>query len=320
MNEELLRRMLAEEAARVEVSPVALASIRRRIRRRWWRRIRVVPIGRGLVGAAAVVLTCVVGVSTCGPLAGPGSPAGPVTAPVAVYYQGGDPERRLYREFRQLAVGDGSSAARVRAAVRELLAPDGADDPDYGSGWPAGSGLRGVTVDTGTATVDLSGVAGRSGAVSHPADDRGAEQTVQQLVWTVTAVTGITGVRVLLDGAPVDRLWERVDVRGVLRRGPAVDVLAPVWLIDPQQGDRVGGRFEVHVAALAGEPTVHLRVRQGDRTVAEQVLALSAGPSAQGEAELVLTLAPGDYTLRAYVVSVTDGAERFADDHRVTVG
>ncbi|MFI6762097.1 hypothetical protein ACIBF5_23455 [Micromonospora sp. NPDC050417] len=51
MNEELLRRVLAEEAARVEVSPAALAAIRRRIRRRWWRRIRRLPwlVGRGRV-------------------------------------------------------------------------------------------------------------------------------------------------------------------------------------------------------------------------------------------------------------------------------
>ncbi|MFK3985383.1 GerMN domain-containing protein [Micromonospora sp. NPDC050397] len=336
MNEELLRQVLADEAGRVEVSPVALDSIRRRIRRRrwWWRRTRFASLDRLLVGAA-VVVACAAVVSTCGPPVRPGpapspgaepsspgaepSSAGPATAPVAVYYQGADPEHGLYREFRPLPVGDGSPADRVRAALRHLVESAGARDPDYRAGWPPGTRLRAVTVSAGTATVDLAGAAAPV-PVSGSADDRVAAQAVQQLVWTATAVTGITGVRLLLDGVPVDRLWDRVDVREVLGRAPAVDVLAPVWLISPQQGDRVGRDLEVHVAGTVGPAGVHLRVLQGNRTVTERLLTLSAGSPAQGEARVRLSLPPGDYTLQAYAAAATGGGVRHLDDHEVTVG
>jgi hypothetical protein len=364
MNEDLLRRVLAERAAQVEVSPAALDTIRHRIRHRRWRWIRVPYVAGAVTAVTAVAAALAVGLGSCVPLgppaparpagtpvgptpppgtpeptpqpeltadpsAGPdptgpvdrtgpaGDPArpqtGPVTASVAVYYQGADRRRTLYREFRRLDVGDNSTAAWIRAAVRQLLVAGSARDPDYGSGWPAGARLLAVSVSAGTATVDLAG------AVANPADDRTAAQAVQQLIWTVTAVRGVTGVRLWLDGAPVDRLWGRFDVRGVLHRAPAVDTLAPVWLVSPQHGDTIGRTFEVHVAGIVPEATAQLRVRQGDRTVTEQMLTLSEGGPAQGELKITLTLRPGDYTLQAYAISLADGTEQHLDDHWVMV-
>nr|MDT0663326.1 GerMN domain-containing protein [Micromonospora sp. DSM 115978] len=253
------------------------------------------------------------------------SPTG--SAAVAVYYLGRPavyPDQpaatrdqpaalRLYREFYRLDVGDGSAGDRVATAVRRMLDPRGPDDPDYSSGWPTGTRLRGASVSQGVATVDLAG-AGTNGV---PAAT--ARQAVQQLIWTVTAVDGVDGVRVQLDGSAVDRLWDTVDVRGVQRRGPAVDVLAPVWLVAPQHGVTVGRDVAVHVAGIVAEATVHLRVRQGARTVEERALTLSAGRPAQGEARLTVRLPPGDYVLQAYTISAADGTELHIDDHTIEV-
>lgn len=386
MNEDVLRRILEAEAAKVEVRPDALPAIRRRIaaRRPWYQRgLRYErgagyqrepnPSARGfgaLVAVAASVAAIAVGVVSCLPPApvepptpadtnpsatlvtptpGPGvttpgtatltpspaatvpGPAGPTPAPgrsatigappgggvvasVAVYYQGDDQGRpRLYREFHRLSVGDGSAAARVTTAVREMLAGRTAADPDYGSGWPSSAVVRGVHVTDGVAVVDLSGAAANS------ADDAEAELAVQQLVWTATAVSGVTGVRVRSDGAPVERLWGRIDVSGTLRRAPAVDVLAPVWLVSPQHGSSVGRTLQVHVAGIVFEATAHLRIRQNGRTVTERVLTLSIGAPQQGETRLDVTLPPGTYVLEAYEISAADGSELHLDDHIVTV-
>ncbi|GIG92437.1 GerMN domain-containing protein [Plantactinospora endophytica] len=380
--EEVLRRVLAAEADRIEPGPGALPGIQRRIRagdragaRRWWRGPgRALPRGaRGRWGgwsplaagtvtvATLNVAAVVVGLASTvvptpserpGPppgaagaersatpvptvddvRPGPTPPGGPVapsagqstgtqttapaatTAALAVYYLGGDPARpRLYREFHRLWLHDGSARDRITAALRNLLDSPVGMDPDYRSAWPEGTDLRDVTVGDGVATVDLAGAA-RAGV-----DEVTARLAVQQLVWTVTAVPGVSGLRLRLDGAPVDRLWGRVDISGVLRRAPAMEVLAPVWLISPQHGDAVGRSFQVHVAGILPEATAQFRIQRGSRTVREQFVTLSEAGPAQGERKFTVSLPPGRYTLTAYAISLADGSEQYLDDHTVTV-
>jgi hypothetical protein len=221
---------------------------------------------------------------------------------------------KLYREFHRLAAGDGGAGARTRAAVAEMLAPAAAQDPDYGSGWPAGTRVRDVRVDNSAVTVDLGGAARNS------VGSEVAHQAVQQLVWTATAASAAPGVRLLVDGAPVDELWGHVDVRGVLRRAPAADVLAYVWLIEPQHGATVGRSFPVHVSGYVYEATINIRVRQGNRTVHTGFLTV-AGDGLFGEARTRLTLPAGRYTIEAFAPSQASGVDgpQFLDDHTITV-
>ncbi|MBE1488997.1 GerMN domain-containing protein [Plantactinospora soyae] len=236
------------------------------------------------------------------------------TASLAVYYQGGDPNRpRLYREFHRLWLRDGSAADRITAAVRNLLDGPTGMDPNYLNAWPVSTDLRGVSVSGGTATVDLAG------AARNEVGEAAARMAVQQLVWTVTAVPGVSGVRLRLDGTPVDRLWGTVDVSGVLRRGAAVEVLAPVWLIAPQQGDTVGRTFQVHLAGILPEATAQLRIQRDGRTVSERTITLSIAGPTQGEYRHSVTLPPGRYTLTAYAISLADGREQHLDDHVIEV-
>ncbi|MEE6261809.1 GerMN domain-containing protein [Plantactinospora sonchi] len=375
-DEEVLRRILAAHAERIEPDPDALPEIRRRIRDggrdasagRWPSPARVLPsfagrrwspVAAGVVTVAVLtvaavavglagglptatpeqVVAPVAGSATTPPQPSPPGSADPAPAPsdpatadpvapsaptgtdsdqrradLAVYYLGGPVDRpRLYREFHRLWLRDGSARDRVTAAVRNMLDGPSGIDPDHRTGWPAGTDLRGASVRAGVATVDLTGVS------RHTTDALGARLAVQQLVWTVTATPGVTGVRLRLDGAPVGRLWDRVDVSGVLRRAPAVDVLAPVWLISPQHGDTVRSTFEVHLAGILPEATAQLRIQQDGRTVHEQVVTLSIAGPAQGEKRLRITLPPGRYTLTAYATSLADGTEQHHDDHLVTV-
>jgi len=252
------------------------------------------------------------------PVTGPAA-----TASLAVYYVGVDRQTaengtpndrpRLYREFRRLPAGDAGPVARTRAALTEMFAHRTAADPDYANPWPADSRVRDIRVDADTVTVDLAG-AGANGVGAET-----ARLAVQQLVWTATAASERTDVRLLLDGRPADQLWGQVPVGGALRRAPMADVVAAVWLISPQHGDTVGRTFDVHIAGIVFEATVYLRVRKAGAVVDEQFLTLSAGPPQQGEGKIRLTLEPGTYVLEAYATSAADGSVQHLDNHTVSV-
>jgi hypothetical protein len=355
-HEQMLREVLETEADRVQVRPDGLTEIRRRVAaRRLWTRPAFIAGGAAaaLAGTVAVVVVAtgalrpttqvtpprpggsvttapvpdpLVPAPTVPPV-GPSSRERPPTrpgsgVPLAVYYVGLDRftredrreviRPRLYREFQRLQPRDGGPAERTRAAVAEMLRGRAAD-PNYDNWWPVSARVRDVRVAGDVVTVDLAG------AATSPVDAETARFAVQQLVWTATAASALPRVRLLLDGAPVARLWGLVDTAQPMRRGAAIDLLAPVWLIAPQEGDVVGRTVEVHVAGTVFEATAHLRVRHGRTVVYDQPVLLDAGPPAQGEATVRLRLAPGSYVIEAYEVSMVDGATQHLDDHTVTV-
>jgi hypothetical protein len=339
--EELLRRAFEARANTVEVAPDALVTIRRRIAgRRPGRRALTIGLASLATTAAAVAATVAIALDGPRDLTQPQPPGtavsptpteGVVPAPVTattpppavavdvpVYYTGaGD---RLYREFHRVTVAADTLESRVTAAA-DLMVRGAAFDPDYGSRWPDTARVRGVQIDGRIATVDLSGV-GRS-----PGSAAAARAAVQQLVWTVTAVTAdqgtqLTGVRITVDGAPVDDLWGQVDVSGDLGRAPADQVQARVWLIAPQQGATVDREFTVHIYGQVPEANVILRVLGANgATVHTEPVTLDAGAPEWGEKQVRVTLpAPGRYTVQAYFESLADGSVQSLDDHEVTVG
>ncbi|MBV1850422.1 GerMN domain-containing protein [Catellatospora tritici] len=248
-----------------------------------------------------------------GPTTEPGGSSAPAGA-LAVYYLASDKgDPKLVREFHRLPVGDGSPAARTKAAVTEMLDGRTAYDPDYTSLWPASARVRATSVEGDTVTVDLSG------AAVNGAGSLGSVQAVQQLVWTATAASGKPAVRVLLDGARVDELWGHVDTRDPLRRANAADTLLPVWLIDPQHGATVGREFTMHLAGMVFEATVNYEIRRGSTVVKQGAVTLSAGAPAQGEAKVPVTLEPGTYVIEAFEISARDGSRQHQDNHTITV-
>jgi hypothetical protein len=347
-DDELLRRVLEAEAATVEVQPQALPEIRRRIaaRRAWW------PFPRGgamlafgsFATAAATVVAVFVAAGSCAPPRGPvqappaaqpteasptpgptaggvnpaptgapttGAPGPERSAGVYVYYVGDDRgQQRLYREIHQLKAGDGGPVAKTRAALTEMLAGR-PYDPDYVSKWPSGVRVRDVRIDGATVVVDLAGA-----GTGRAAD---AGMAVAQLVWTATANADKDSARILLDGAPAPRLWNGTPIGSAVPRGRALDVLGLVWVIDPQQNAVVNRTFQVFVAGIAFEATVHLRVKRGATVVDERFVTLNRGAPEQGEAKVSLTLPPGTYTIEGYEVSPADGSEQHLDNHQFTV-
>jgi Sporulation and spore germination len=327
-SEETLREILNAEAESVDVAPDALDVIRGRIARRrvrWWRSWRPSGLailtftgGTAVVAAAAVAVALATAPSVQRAPQAPAGPSGAVQLPPAanlpVYYLGDTSVGvRLFREYHLVHTDGTDAAARTRAALRTMLTTNSPADPDYRTPW-GDAAVDSVRIDGDTVSVGLRGV-----PQSAPPDPRMA---VQQLIWTATAVSGATAVRLTVDGRTVPSLWGYGGMDQRLVRDARTDVQAPVWLIDPQQGTQVGTTFAVYVAATAPGGTVRLRVTPagGGAPISDNPVSLSAAAPQLGEAHTSLTLSPGRYTVTAYLPGPTGGPGPDADSHEITIG
>jgi hypothetical protein len=320
--EDLLRRVLHEEAETIEVAPDALGTIRSglaRNRRRRWLAKGGTMIGLGMATAGALAAVAI-GTATCAPPAqhpapigavpssspavGPtssmqASPAEPpatsgggATANLAVYYFG--PGNRLFREFHRIPAGDGSPAAKIRAALTEMMRPGSARDPDYHSVWDCQ--VRGVTVAGRQVTVSLASTCPMPADLIRP----------QQLVWTATQIPGIDTV--VLGSQQLHRM-------------SSMDILAPIWIIDPQQKAVTGRAVTVTIDGTAFEAAAVVRIRDigGKVVVQRSVHVGSPAVPNRASATLTVTLAPGRYTVEGFVFSARDGSVQNLDNHQFTV-
>lgn len=239
---------------------------------------------------------------------------------VAVYYLAdtGATGPRLYREFHARETTPGV----IRDAVDAMLHKS-PHDRDYRSLWPRSTQVLGVRTSGGQATVDLSREAllGSAGSAYEFA-------SVQQLVWTVTAADPtVNYVRVLIEGKSSGTVGGR-DIRDFwgagglayqpLRRQPQVDMLAPVWVLQPVSGARVGPNVTISGTESVFEGVVHWEVRSAGALVRRGSVT-GVGAPARGRWSTTVRLAAGSYVVRAFAASPKDGSVTFLDDKSFAV-
>lgn len=225
---------------------------------------------------------------------------------LAVYYQ------RTFRGRRYLAPEWHPvpyTRAVAAAAVTELL-----EGEPYCPGsrrpLPAGTGLAGLQVDNGTATVALSG----AGLAALPA--RARHWPVQALVHTLTQFPTVQRVVVRAGGRAIS---------GPLTRDRSLR-LAPIALAEPAPGALVkGDRLVVKGEASVYEGTVSLRLLDDHRQVMAQGHATAAkGAPGRGPFSGLLTFtppaSPHAWTVEAFEVSAEDGAIVYSVQLPVWVG
>lgn len=221
-------------------------------------------------------------------------------------YWGGDTVAgtRLYREFLPAPVPAGRTG-RVEAAVELMLAGRPAD-PDFHSLWPPAVELDSVTVDGTTAEVALAGPLTAEAREASSID-------VQQLVHTVTAARpAVTAVAISVNGSPL------LPQPG--GRAPAFEVLAPIWVVDPQDGATVGQPLRFGGSASVFEAQLRWQVlRDGVVVRAGNATATIGAPERGTWSVTVRGLAPGQYRVVAFDVSMADGRRQFIDDKTATV-
>ena len=338
-----LRAALTAEAAMVQPDD-HLSSIRERTAagdRPWWRHPAALAVAAAVVlgvavGGAAALLgtdddpTVAVGgkgstsappvtMSSNTPSEPPSASEGTATPTSAgaetvwVYYYGelSDQGPRLYREQHTVEPAEGSGGGVPAAAVAldEMLrtAPT---DPDYHSEWPAGTGLRGYSVDGDVATVDVSRFTDQGSGVEG--------LMVQQVVYTVTANDpAVTKVRVTVNGkTPVaDMDWSKP-----VPRGPRSDIQALIWLLAPTEGATVTSPVQITGYCTAFEATINWEVRRpgSDEVVAEGVTNGGANGEFADFSDTV-DLEPGTYEMRAFESSAEDGRPLNVDSKVFTV-
>lgn len=215
---------------------------------------------------------------------------------------GGD---RLFREFLETpeaSSGDPIADAVLKMTSREPL------DPDYRSPWRPASSVSSSISTRNVITIDLS-----SDALSEQLDEEEAELALQQLVYTATAAAAngglVTGgesssVVVLVDGRSGYRAFGAVDLRGELTRDNSV--LAPVWIIDPQEGVEANADgLTVHGVGPTDQREVSWRVERasaGANTVDtapvdEGTADISSADDDAGAYSFTVALPPGRYEI-----------------------
>lgn len=308
--------------------------------RRWWRS----PVPATMLAGAALAL-CVTGLLACGSGSGSGSGSGAAVQPTASVSAPAQPTASASTAPSQApaetmrvsvyflrpvmsvkagqAVAEGpfiatahrlvaKSRAAASSALRALLAGPLAREQGIGmrSALPHGSALRGIAIDDGIATVDLSlpgGAVGRRTALARLA----------QVVYTLTQFPTVQGVRFELDGRAVDS-YGGVDASAPLDRADFEAVTPPIFVESPAPFDSVTAPLRVTGTADVFEATFSARLVTGTGAgLARKTVTASSGSGTRGNFSFGVSFATGAPTvsLSVWEVSMEDGSTL----HEVTI-
>ncbi|MEO5711200.1 MAG: Gmad2 immunoglobulin-like domain-containing protein [Nocardioidaceae bacterium] len=323
-DDDRVRALLDEAVSDVEPRR-SLDEIRTRTRTSRSRRPWVWGAGGAVLATAATIAAVVALSSGPGPTGARPGPA-PATQPadgatssgtaggsVTSYYVVATKRGQLLYPESYPVVGE----VQVEQAIARSLTGQ-ADDPDYGTLWPAGTTLQKAQLSGGTLSVDLGGdVAGRPAGMSPASAALALDQVVRS---AQSAFRSRLPVTFLLDGRPTPTLLGLPASQPVF--GSSDEKLSPVQVDAPSDGATVGSPFTVTGRAAAFEANVQWELVQGSTvvkrgfTTAEECCTLSPY-------SFEVSAPPGDYTLVVHDEDASGGAEGGAgqveDTKRVTV-
>ena len=230
----------------------------------------------------------------------------------------------LYREFRDVPDQDNpvTRALRVMMSQKPL-------DPDFFTPWQNPKKLATSISGKNVITVDVS-----ADAFNSNVDAAMAERAIQQLVYTATAAAASAGlidsgqqvqVVVLVDGHTDYVAFDHVRLGAPTSR--SAGMVAPVWIIDPQEGTsvadgsvKISGRSTVQGGKLRWEILKVDGDGDQDRLSQRRDATASADAAQSGLFTLSVNLGPGNYEVRVSQVDAEDSAkEVFLDTRGFTV-
>ena len=208
----------------------------------------------------------------------PASPAAsspaPGSATVTAFYVR-DQRGRLWVEQEQQTLA-APTVGVARAAVVATVEGE-PRDPALVTLAPDGTRVLDVQRDGDVVTVDLSGEVRTA-----PGGSASEEAFAQQLAWAGGQFPGVTGVRLLVDGQPVEELWGHLDWSTPI--APDEFARAPIEITAPAHGATVApGPLEVEGFADVFEATllVSLTDPEGE-IVADGFVTASCGTGCRG--------------------------------------
>jgi spore germination protein GerM len=229
----------------------------------------------------------------------------------------------LYREFRDVPEQENPVTRALRAMMSEKPL-----DPDFFTPWQNPEKLASSISGKNVITVDIS-----EDAFNSNLDADMAGRAIQQLVFTATAAAASSGlldsgqqiqVRILVDSHTDYVAFDHVQLGDPMSR--AAGMVAPVWIIDPQEGTELAGG-SVKITGRSTVPGGKLRWQilraevNGNKTpylTGETTAAAEAAQS--GLFTLALSLSPGSYELRvSQVDDASSGPELNVDTRNFNV-
>ncbi|WP_146361905.1 GerMN domain-containing protein [Arthrobacter yangruifuii] len=249
----------------------------------------------------------------------PPAEASPVSTLMPVYWLGlNDSTVSLYREF----LSSDNTGDPIGEAVHAMSAGKPMDQ-DYFTPWHSAKSVTASISSKNVITVDIS-----SDAFKGSLDSGMAHRAVQQLVYTATAAAANAGlttvgqessVVILVDGKEGYRAFGHVPLEKPLHRDP--ELVAPIWVIDPQESQVRGTDILVSGTAVVQSEGLMWRAepivdgRPSSNAAASGSLDLHKAPGDTAEFSFAATLVPGEYSLRVYY----RGHEATGDSKRITV-
>jgi spore germination protein GerM len=230
----------------------------------------------------------------------------------------------LYREFRDVPDQENpvTRALRVMMSQKPL-------DPDFFTPWQNPKKLATSISGKNVITVDVS-----ADAFNSNVDAAMAERAIQQLVYTATAAAASAGlidsgqqvqVVVLVDSHTDYVAFDHVRLGAPTSR--SAGMVAPVWIIDPQEGASVAdGSVKISGRSTVQGGKLHWEILKVDGDNAKTAYlngnaTASADSTQSGLFTLSANLGPGRYEVRvAQVDASSDSAkELFFDTRGFTV-
>lgn len=258
-----------------------------------------------IIGVAVLSIALLLsGCSTKSPIASPTSTASPTPTremrTLAQYWVADTSSGfRLYREFVRID----PTPDPITASLRQLVSHKPLD-PDYVSLWPADTKINSVLIAGNVATVDLTFSKLNVGAEAE-------SLAIAQLVWSATAAdTSVKKILLTVDGKKVETLAGHVDATKPFTRGLTYEVLAPVWITSPSEGQSVSAvGFKLSGMASTFEANVAWKVyKDGKLVKGGSTTAAEAAPAWKPWSVAISGLAPGKYLFLAMEYSAKDGS------------
>lgn len=168
-------------------------------------------------------------------------------------------------------------------------------DPELSSAIPTGVAVLETTIDNGVATIDFS-----AELAAHSTGSAGEIAFAEQLAHTAAHVAGVTAIRVLIDGEPVNELWGHLDWSVPYEPDPFA--LVPITIRNPGHGQTLpAGDVTFEGEATVFEAMFMLRLLDASGTVLEEVPVMaSAGGPERGDWSATFGInEPGDYIVEA---------------------
>lgn len=214
-----------------------------------------------------------------------------------------------------------ATPAIARAAMEELLA--GVDAKERGWGFssevPQGTRLLGLTIDGGTARVDLSGDFESGGGMLS------VTMRLAQVVYTLTQFPTVERVVLLMDGKVVDVFTgEGLMLDESQTRADFEYVLPAIFLESPTPGEAVGNPVRLTGTANTFEAVFMVRILGPDGSViTEQPAMATSGTGTRGTFDVSVgypLAAGGNGTIVVYEQSAKDGSDINVVEVPVTLG